>query len=104
MGKVKEQEPNIMEIPTPFMTEKEIKEYNLLKKSIIENRTKKVKDAIYNLKYYSDRYNVLDLHLPEKEKQQSWHFNNSLESIKEAAKSLLENLELLNNKNEQDVK
>ena len=104
MGKVKEQEENIMEIPTPFMTEKEIKEYNLLKKSIIENRGQKVKDAIYDMNFYSNQFNVLDIHLKEYQKETDWHFNNSLQCLKGAAKSLLENLELLNDKKQQDVK
>ena len=42
MGKVKEQEQNIMEIPSPFMSEKEIKEFEDVKLTIIENREKKV--------------------------------------------------------------
>lgn len=92
------------QIPEPFMTEGEILEFEQAKKEIIKRRNEKVKDAIYDLKYYSDKYNVLDTHLPEEDKAKSWQFNNSLESIKEAAKSLLENLELLNNKNKEDVK
>ena len=87
-------------IPEPFMTKGEINEFEDAKKLIIENRNKKVKDAIHEMKYYSDRYNVLDLHLPESKKKTDWHFNNSLDSLKEAAIKLLENLELLKeNKN-----
>ena len=102
--KTLEKKINTNSIPEPFMTEGEKKEFEQAKEIIINNRHKKVKDAIYDLKYYSDKYNVLDMHLPDEDKKKSWHFNNSLESIKEAAKSLLENLELLNNKKEKDGK
>jgi len=98
MGKVKEQEQNIMEIPSPFMSEKEIKEFEDVKLTIIENREKKVKDAISNLNFYSNKYTVLDYTLDHSLKGNDWHFNNSLKSIIQAAKDLLENLELLSNK------
>lgn len=94
MGKVKEQSENIIEIPTPFMTKKEIKEFS--EKLMINNRNKKVKDAIYDMSFYSNQFNVLDIHLSETKKETDWHFNNSLKCLKEAAKSLIENLEILN--------
>lgn len=92
------------QIPEPFMTEGEKLEFEQAKREIIKRRNEKVENAIYDLKYYSDKYNVLKTHLPEAEKEKNWQFNNSLESLKEAAKELLENLELLNNKKQKDVK
>ena len=104
MGKVKEQSENIIEIPAPFMTEKEIKEFKEAKKLIMDNRNQKVKYAIYDMSFYSNQFNVLDIHLSEIKKETDWHFNNSLKCLKGAAKSLLENLELLNDKKENNGK
>ena len=87
-------------IPEPFMTKGEINEFEEAKKLIINNRNQKVKDAIYDMSFYSNQFNVLDIHLPESKKETDWHFNNSLKSLKNAAKELLENLELLNKNKE----
>ena len=89
-NKTMKQDTNTLEIPEPFMTDGEKKEYEQAKEIIKKSRKQKFENAIYDLKYYSQKRTVLETHLPETEKLNNWDYNNSLERLLEASQVLLE--------------
>tara|TARA_B100000035_G_scaffold223395_1_gene191954 strand:- start:2402 stop:2731 length:330 start_codon:yes stop_codon:yes gene_type:complete len=95
-NKTMKQDTNTLDIPEPFMTDSEKKEYEQAKEIIQKSRKQKFENAIYDLKYYSQKRTVLETHLPEKEKLNNWDYNNCLEMLLEASKALLETYKKLN--------
>ena len=89
-------ETNTLEIPQPFMTDGEKKEYEQAREIMQKSREQKFEDAIFDLHFYSQRRRVLDVHLPIADKEHNWQYNNSLEKLLEASQALLETYKKLN--------
>jgi len=95
-NKTMKQDTNTLDIPEPFMTDGEKKEYEQAKEIIKNSRKQKFEDALYDLQFYSQRRRVLEIHLPEEHLKHNWQYNNSLEMLLEASKALLETYKKLN--------